>query len=213
MGNGGSNQKKMYDCMFNLQYTAKQFDKQARKSEKQQEAEQKKVAKCIKEGDMERAKIYAQNAIRHKNQSLNYLKLSSRMDAVRMRIDSAMKQQQLAKQMGKVTLGMDIALKSMQPEKVALCMDKFEKNMEDLDVRSAVMESSMVGATAGMAEVDEVDQLIAQTADEHGLTVMQELDNAGTVGTETKAPVGEDAAAEAAFAERLRKLRNAPQAA
>ncbi len=37
---------------------------------------------------MEGAKIYAQNAIRKKNESLNYLKLGSRLDAVVARLNT-----------------------------------------------------------------------------------------------------------------------------
>lgn len=213
MGNGGSSQKQMYDTLFNLKFTSKQFDKESRKCEKKQEAAQKQVASCIKAGDMERAKIYAQNAIRHKNQSLNYLKLSARMDAVRSRIDMALKQQQVTTQMSRVTVGMGAALKSMNPEKVAMIMDKFESTVENLDVRSAVMEQSMDTTSAGMAEEDAVDALIAQTADEHGLEVMSQFDAAGAVGT-GKVVMADPAEAAhlAASEERLRQLRNAPQA-
>merc|ERR1719410_2410783 len=44
---------------------------------------------------MEGAKIYAQNAIRAKNQSLNYLKLAARMDAIAARIKTAIDMKQM----------------------------------------------------------------------------------------------------------------------
>ena len=105
------------------------------------------------------------------------------MDAVRSRIDMALKQQQVTKQMSSVTVGMGAALKSMNPAKVAMVMDKFETTVENLDVRSAVMEQSMDTTTASMVGHDEVEALIAQTADAHGLEVMSQLDAAGAVGT------------------------------
>lgn len=40
---------------------------------------------------MEGARIYAQNAIREKNQSLNYLRLSSRIDGVASRVEQAIR--------------------------------------------------------------------------------------------------------------------------
>ena len=43
----------------------------------------------MEKGNMDGARIYAQNAIRLKNQSLNYLKLSSRIDAVAARVNTA----------------------------------------------------------------------------------------------------------------------------
>ena len=40
-------------------------------------------------------RIYAQNAIRKKHEALNYLKLSSKMDAAASRLDAAIKSQQV----------------------------------------------------------------------------------------------------------------------
>ena len=42
---------------------------------------------------MEGAKIYAQNAIRKKNEQLQYLQLGSRLDAVVSRLDTQSKMQ------------------------------------------------------------------------------------------------------------------------
>lgn len=42
-----------------------------------------KIKKAMEKGDAETARIYAQNAIRIKNTGNNYLRLASRLDAVR----------------------------------------------------------------------------------------------------------------------------------
>lgn len=39
---------------------------------------------------MEGAKIYAENAIRKKNEALNYLRMSSKIDAVSSKVQSAL---------------------------------------------------------------------------------------------------------------------------
>ncbi len=51
------------------------------------------VKKAIEKGNMEGAKIYAQNAIRKKHEQLNYMKLASRLDAVVSRLDTQAKMQ------------------------------------------------------------------------------------------------------------------------
>merc|ERR1719499_2976811 len=61
---------------------------------------------------MEGAKIYAQNAIRAKNQSLNYLKLSARMDAIAARIKTAIDMKQMSKTMKSTTVSMNAVMKS-----------------------------------------------------------------------------------------------------
>jgi len=44
----------------------------------------------MEKGNVEGARIYAENAIRKKNEGLNYLRLASRVDAVANRVQSAM---------------------------------------------------------------------------------------------------------------------------
>ena len=93
--------------MFNLKFSSKQFDGMARKSSKQEQAELLKVKKMIQKGDLESARIYAQNAIRIKNTTNGYLRMASRLDGVASRLESALKMQQVSKQMGAATKGMD----------------------------------------------------------------------------------------------------------
>jgi len=51
--------------------------------------EKLKCKKAIAKGNMEVARIHAENAIRQKNQSLNYLRMSARVDAVVSRVQTA----------------------------------------------------------------------------------------------------------------------------
>ena len=45
--------------------------------------------KAIKEKNVETARVYAENAIRKKNEGLNYLRMAARVDAVSARVQSA----------------------------------------------------------------------------------------------------------------------------
>ena len=68
---------------------------------------------------MEGAKIYAENAIRNKNEELNYLKLASRVDAVAARVNTAAKMGTLTKNMSGVTKALDSCMKQFSLEKVS----------------------------------------------------------------------------------------------
>ena len=46
--------------------------------------------KALEQGNKEGARIYAENAIRKKNEGLNYLKMAARVDAVSNRVQTAM---------------------------------------------------------------------------------------------------------------------------
>lgn len=52
--------------------------------------EKDKAKKAIQKGNMEVARIHAENAIRQKNQAINYLRMSARVDAVSSRVQTAL---------------------------------------------------------------------------------------------------------------------------
>ena len=54
-------------------------------------------------------------------------------------------------------------------------MDKFETQFEDLDVASGYYENATSSATAVGTPQDDVDKLIAMTADEAGVELSQEM--------------------------------------
>lgn len=48
------------------------------------------IVKALEQGNKEGARIYAENAIRKKNEGLNYLRMAARVDAVSNRVQTAM---------------------------------------------------------------------------------------------------------------------------
>ena len=115
------------------------------------------------------ARIHAQNAIRNKTNAQNYLRLSSRVDAVASRLESAIKMQQVTKSMGNVVRGMDKVLGSMNVEQISKVMDSFEKSFEDMDVRSEYIEGAMNSSTTGTMPEEQVETLMQEVATEHDL--------------------------------------------
>ena len=75
---GKSPEEKLLDQIFNLKFTAKQLDRAAKKCEKDEKSEKMKVKAALAKGNNDGGRIHAQNAIRKKNEQLNYLKLASR---------------------------------------------------------------------------------------------------------------------------------------
>ena len=171
----GGGSKNMDDCLFQLRFTGKQLERQAKKSEKDMGVQKTKCRKALQQGNIDGAKIYAENAIRKKNESLNYLRFAGKVDAVHSRVQSAQTMKGVAKNLGVVTKALEKAMASMDLEKVSKVMDKFEKEFEDLDVHTSVMEDAMGSATASSAPTAQVDNLMKQIADENGLEIASAL--------------------------------------
>lgn len=182
-----SRKNKLEDELFNMKFTAKTLLRNSKKCDKNQAAQKAKLKRAIEQGNMEGAKIYAQNVIREKNQALSYLQLASRIDAVASRVQTAISMGQLKSNMSGVVSGMDTVMASMNVEKISETMDQFEKHFEDMDVRAAYMEGAMSNGTSMTTPADQVEDLIQMVADENGLRVAGQLDSAGAVGTELPA--------------------------
>jgi charged multivesicular body protein 1 len=175
------------DTLIELKLSAKQMTSAAKKAEKEEKKARNDVKKAIEKGNTEGARIYAQNAIRNKQQSLNYLKLSSRIDGVAARLDTAIRTNGISNTMQSIVAGMHNALASMDVESISTTMDEFERQFEDMDVRAAYMEGAMNSSTAMSTPQEDVDNLITMVADEHQLDLSFALDDAGAVGSKAGA--------------------------
>ncbi|CAL1595712.1 unnamed protein product [Knipowitschia caucasica] len=172
----------MEDTLFQLKFTSKQLERLAKKSEKDSEKEQAKVKKALQQKNVECARVYAENAIRKKNEGLNWLRMASRVDAVASKVQTAVTMKGVTKSMGQVTKALDKALGSMDLQKVSAVMDKFESQVQSLDVHTSVMDDAMSSATTLTTPQNQVDDLIQRIAEEGGLEVMDQLEQlpAGT---------------------------------
>ena len=76
------------------------------------------VKKAIEKGNIDGAKIYAQNAIRKKTEALNYLRLASRLDAVVSRLDTQAKMNMINSSMSQIVRALDrVSSNSLWPPK------------------------------------------------------------------------------------------------
>lgn len=144
--------------LFNLKFAAKELERSAKRCEKDATNERNKVKRAIEQGNMEGAKIYAENVIRNKNQawvflppqvyfitvqfwdchvrsiqshllikmmfyccrcwSLAFRRMSSRVDAVSQRVQTAVSTKRVTQSMAGVVHSMEAAMKSMNLEQV-----------------------------------------------------------------------------------------------
>ncbi|KAJ3178282.1 Vacuolar protein sorting-associated protein 11 [Irineochytrium annulatum] len=161
-----------------LQFTSNELEKEAaRATGKELDVEKEKLKKAIRQNNTDGAKIFASNVIRKKNEALNYLKMSSRLDGVITRVHTATKIMKVTSAMAGVVKGLDGCVSDKNLEKVTKVMDKFEKQFEELDIQTAYMESVMSGSSSLTTPAAEVELLIAQVAEENGLELQFSLPN------------------------------------
>ena len=190
--------------LFNLKFAAKELGRSAKKCDKEEKAEKAKIKKAIQKGNMEVARIHAENAIRQKNQAVNFLRMSARVDAVAARVQTAVTMGKVTKSMAGVVKRMDATLKTMNLEKISALMDKFEHQFETLDVQTQQMEDTMSSTTTLTTPQGQVDMLLQEMADEAGLDLNMELPQGqtGSVGTSVASAEQDE------LSQRLARLRD-----
>jgi len=192
MGNGNS-QKKLDDTLFNLRLSSKQMMKESQRATKEEGVEKMKAKKALEKGLIDTARIHAENAIRKKNDCLNFMKLSSKLDAVASKVQTATRTENMTREFSKMLPQLDRVLQNLNVENVSQTMSNFETMFENLDVATGYVSESLQQSTAIAAPRQEVDGLLSQIASENNIAIEEQFGNlvTGPIGT---APVKEQEA-------------------
>lgn len=164
------------EIAFKMKMTAKHVGRQASKSQKLQVVEEKKAKDALAKGNIAGARIFAENAIRNKNQAFSYMKLQSQLDAVASKVQAQNVRAQVATDMQQVTHSLDSALGSMDVSELAITMDKFVSQSEDMDLHTKFMDSAIGESTTTSTPQNEVDGLLSRINDEHQLNQQHLID-------------------------------------
>mmetsp|Transcript_39660 Transcript_39660/g.126733 ORF Transcript_39660/g.126733 Transcript_39660/m.126733 type:complete len:121 (+) Transcript_39660:495-857(+) len=84
------------------------------------------------------------------------------------------------KSMAGIVKSLEKALSQSNLEQVSMTMEQFEKQFETLDVQSNVVEEAMSSSTSMSTPQDQVEQLMMEVADAHGLEVQLNMPTANT---------------------------------
>lgn len=116
----------------------------------------------MQKNDMESAKIIASEAIRYTKESVSLNRMSAKMGAVALKLDSAYRTQQISNQIKSAVPSLKAALSQMNSVGVATNMAAFEKVFEDLDVNVEGMSAGLdMIAGQSAADKSEVDNLLS----------------------------------------------------
>lgn len=169
----------MQEVIFKMRFTSKTIGRQAVKSQKQVNVEERKAKDAMAKGNMDGARIHAENAIRNNSEALSYLKLQSQLEAVSAKLQAQQVRAQVSDSMVAVTTNLDEALGSMDVSQISFTMEKFIRQSEDLDISTVVMDKAIGESTSSATPQNQVNNLLQKIADENNLDV------AGKIGGPT----------------------------
>ena len=109
--------------------------------------------------------------------------------------------------MAGIVKALDSAMASNNLERVAQTMDQFERQFENLDIQSEFVENAMNNQASLSTPEDEVNTLMMQVADEHGLDVQLNMPHASAAPVTAPAAAAATGTPDADFSQRLAQLR------
>lgn len=195
------------EIAFKMKMTSKQVGRQAIKSQKMQGTEEKKARDALSKGNIAGARIFAENAIRNKNQAFSYMKLQSQLEAVASKVQAQTVRAQVANDMQAVTGALDLALGQMDVSQLAETMDKFVSQSEDMDLQTKFMDNSIGESTTASTPQNEVDGLLSRINDEHQLNQQHLIDGHSVPSTAAQQTAAQALGGDSSLEARLAALQ------
>ncbi|CAA3007609.1 ESCRT-related CHMP1B [Olea europaea subsp. europaea] len=131
---------------------------------------------------MDGARIYAKNGIRKHNEQMNYLRLSSRLDAVVARLDTQAKMTTISKCMGNIVKSLESSLAPSNLQKMSEIMDRSEQQFVNMELQAMKKCDNGMGALLGQAPVTASDPTLSLIpAEAHNVTAHESYNDATRV--------------------------------
>uniref|UniRef100_A0A7N8Y1N2 Chromatin modifying protein 1B n=1 Tax=Mastacembelus armatus TaxID=205130 RepID=A0A7N8Y1N2_9TELE len=153
--------------LFNLKFAAKELQRNSKKCDKEEKIEKAKVKKAIQKGNMEVARIHAENAIRQKNQSVNFLRMSARISALMDKFEHQFETLDVQTAQMEDTMSSSTTLTTPQNQVDSLLHEMADEAGLDLNMELPQGQTGSVqGTSVASAEQDELSQRLAKLRDQ-----------------------------------------------
>lgn len=163
--------KALDDVIFNLKFTKKGIHRDIKKCESQIKIEMDNVKNDIKNNDIIAAQIHSENTIRQKTQRINYMKFSSKIDAIVCKLELAVQNGKLTDNIINITTGLESINNDFSYKNIVNILGKYDSNFENFDIMEGIMEDTINDSTSNQIPSEEVSELMKYVASIHSLEI------------------------------------------
>ncbi|CAJ2661419.1 charged multivesicular body protein 1-like [Trifolium pratense] len=165
------NTENLVNRIMQLRFTSSSLSRRARNCQKEENAEKLKVKKAVENGNMDYARIYAENAIRKRKERMNCLELRMRLGAVSGSLGPQAKTWTISEAMGNIVKSLESSLATGDLQKLSETLYVFEMQFVNMDVQAEFMHLPMARSTSPSTPEYDVNSVMQEVADEYGLEV------------------------------------------
>jgi charged multivesicular body protein 1 len=192
---------------FQARFQAKQARREAQKAAKQDPVLKKEIQELLKRGE-------TQKAYQKAKMLLSKQALAQQMDQIADMAELSSAQIQANNAMNRMTHTiasssrvMNVAQKNTNPEKTLVTLEQFKQQNEEYSMSNGIYQDAITQSTSTQVGEDAVHELLGKLADDAGLEISKEL-NQATPATAEPAQTNEPTAEEEdKLQQRLRALR------
>mgnify|MGYP001159618954 CR=1 FL=1 len=163
--------KALDDVIFNLKFTKKGIHRDIKKCETQIKIEMDNVKNDIKNNDIIAAQIHSENTIRQKTQRINYMKFSSKIDAIVCKLELAVQNGKLTDNIINITTGLESINNDFSYKNIVNILGKYDSNFENFDIMEGIMEDTINDSTSNQIPSEEVSELMKYVSSIHSLEI------------------------------------------
>lgn len=152
----------MNEALMNMKLKSKQFSRESTKSEKEREKNIAKAREQLKKGNEEGAKLFLELATQKKNEALQYMRMSARLDHLAANIKSKSNNVQMVQELDRFTPLLQMQAENMPIEQMYQNLNQFGQAYDNLVVKGQILDNTMENTLAEKGSTATVDQMMKE---------------------------------------------------
>ncbi|KAK3185581.1 hypothetical protein K4F52_005681 [Lecanicillium sp. MT-2017a] len=192
---------------FQARFQAKQARREATKAAKQDPVLKKQIQELLKKGETQKAYQKAKVLLSKQAlaQQMDQMADMAELSAAQIQANNSMNR--MTQMMASSSRVMNAAQKNTNPEKTLVTLEQFKQQNEDYAMSNGIYQDAISQSTSAQVGEDAVHELLGKLADDAGIELSKEL-NEATPATAEPAQTNEPTAEEEdKLQQRLRALR------
>jgi charged multivesicular body protein 1 len=192
---------------FQARFQAKQARREAQKAAKQDPILKKQIQDLLKKGETQKAYQKAKMLLSKQAlaQQMDQMADMAELSAAQIQANNSMNR--MTQMMAQSSRTMNVAQKNANPEKTLVTLEQFKQQNEEYAMSNGIYQDAITQSTSTQVGEDAVHELLGKLADDAGLELSKELNQATPSNAEpqqTNEPTAEE---EDKLQQRLRALR------
>ena len=164
MGNqAGKNQPQpidMNEALMNMKMKGKQFGRESGKCDKEKDKYIVKAKEALRKGNEEGARLFLELAQQKKSESMNYLRMSARLEHLAANIKSKNASMTMVEELNRFTPILTMQAEALPVEEMYKKLNDFGVAYDNLTVKGKIMDENMENTLGEKGSTAKVDQML-----------------------------------------------------